>query len=214
MKILLLEDDYNLAESLKDVLELEGYEVDIASLAEEAYEKTFHKNYDLYIFDINLPDENGIEALKHLRFSGDETPTIYITALTDIDTMAKAFESGAEDFIKKPFEVEELLIRLKAKFNKKNKKIKIKDIIYNPLTKEIKKNGKIIQLGDTLKNIFHELATNLNKIVPKEKLLDYTSEKSLRVNINKLKNKLDLEIKNIRGEGYIIEIWKKIYIYK
>jgi len=214
MKILLLEDDYNLAESLKDVLELEGYEVDIASLAEEAYKKTFNKNYDLYIFDINLPDENGIEALKNLRFAGDETPTIYITALTDIDTMAKAFESGAEDFIKKPFEVEELLIRLKAKFNKKNKEIKIKDIIYNPLTKEIKKNGKIIQLGDTLKNIFHELATNLNKIVPKEKLLDYTSEKSLRVNINKLKNKLDLEIKNIRGEGYIIEIWKKIYIYK
>ena len=206
MKILLLEDDYNLAESLKDVLELEGYEVDIASLAEEAYKKTFNKNYDLYIFDINLPDENGIEALKNLRFAGDETPTIYITALTDIDTMAKAFESGAEDFIKKPFEVEELLIRLKAKFNKKNKEIKIKDIIYNPLTKEIKKNGKIIQLGDTLKNIFHELATNLNKIVPKEKLLDYTSEKSLRVNINKLKNKLDLEIKNIRGEGYIIEI--------
>ena len=214
MKILLLEDDYNLAESLKEILELEGYEVDIASSAKETYEKTFNKNYDLYIFDINLPDENGIEALKNLRFAGDETPTIYITALTDIDTMAKAFESGAEDFIKKPFEVEELLIRLKAKFNKKNSEIKIKDITYNPLTKEIKKNGKIIQLGDTLKNIFHEWATNLNRIVPKEKFLDYTSEKSLRVNINKLKNKLGIEIKNIRGEGYIIEVWKKIYIYK
>jgi len=214
MKILLLEDDYNLAESLKEILELEGYEVNIASSAKEAYEKTFNKNYDLYIFDINLPDENGIEILKNLRFAGDETPTIYITALTDIDTMAKAFESGAEDFIKKPFEVEELLIRLKAKFNTKNNKIKIKDITYNPLTKEIRKNGKIIPLGDTLKNIFHELATNLNKIVPKERLLDYTSEKSLRVNINKLKNKLGLEIKNIRGEGYTIEIWKKIYIYK
>ena len=206
MKILLVEDDYNLSETLKEILELEDYKVDIASSAKEAYEKAYNNRYDLYIFDINLPDENGIEILKHLRFADDKTPTIYITALTDIKTMAKAFESGAEDFIKKPFDVEELLIRLKAKFNKKNNEIKIKDISYNPITKEIIKNGKVISLGDTLTQIFDELATNLNKIVPKENLLEYTSEKSLRVNITKLKNKLGIDIKNIRGKGYMIEI--------
>jgi len=206
MKILLVEDDYNLSETLKEILELEDYKVDIASSAKEAYEKAYNNRYDLYIFDINLPDENGIEILKHLRFADDKTPTIYITALTDIKTMAKAFESGAEDFIKKPFDVEELLIRLKAKFNKKNNEIKIKDISYNPITKEIIKNGKVISLGDTLTQIFDELATNLNRIVPKENLLEYTSEKSLRVNITKLKNKLGIDIKNIRGKGYMIEI--------
>ena len=208
MKILLLEDDYNLATTLKEILELENYEVDIANNAEEAYEKTFNKKYDLYIFDINLPDENGIEVLKNLKNADDNTPTIFITALTDLNTMAKAFEAGSEDYIKKPFEPEELLIRIKAKINKKNNIIKINDIEYDPFTKEIKKNGKIISIGSTLKDIFHELITNANRVVSKEQLIDATNstDSSLRVNINKLKKKLGIDIKNIRGEGYLIEI--------
>ena len=208
MKILLLEDDYNLATTLKEILELENYEVDIANNAEEAYEKTFNKKYDLYIFDINLPDENGIEVLKNLKNADDNTPTIFITALTDLNTMAKAFEAGSEDYIKKPFEPEELLIRIKAKINKKNNIIKINDIEYDPFTKEIKKNGKIISIGSTLKDIFHELITNANRVVSKEQLIDATNstDSSLKVNINKLKKKLGIDIKNIRGEGYLIEI--------
>ena len=207
MKILLLEDDYNLASTLKEILELEGYEVDIANNAKEAYEKTYQNKYDLYIFDINLPDENGIETLKNLRDSGDNTPTIYITALTDLNTMSKAFNLNIEDYIKKPFEPEELLIRIKSKVKNNQPLIKLKDIEYNPSTKEIRKNGKIISLGYTLKDIFHELITNKNKIVSKEHLLNITNstDASLRVNINKLKNKLGIDIKNIRGEGYIIE---------
>ena len=212
MKILLLEDDYSLANSLKEVLELEGYEVDIASNADEAYEKTFNNSYDLYIFDINLPDENGIEVLKNLKNADDNTPTIFLTALTDLNTMAKAFEAGSEDYIKKPFDIDELLIRVKAKI-KKPSTIKFKDIEYNPSTKELKKDGKIISIGGVLKDIFHELITNKNRIVPKERLLEVadTSDASLRVNITKLKKKLGIEIKNIRGEGYLIEIWKKIF---
>ena len=207
MKILLLEDDYNLANTLKEVLELEGYKVDIASNATEAYEKTYNNKYDLYIFDINLPDENGIEVLKNLKNADDTTPTIFITALTDLNTMAKAFEAGSEDYIKKPFDIDELLIRIKAKIKKDSKIIKLKDIEYNPSTKEIKKDGKILSLEYTLKDIFHELITNKNHIVSKEHLLDVTNstDASLRVNINKLKNKLGIEIKNIRGEGYLIE---------
>jgi len=210
MKILLLEDDHTLAVTLKEVLESEGYNVDIANNAEEAYEKTYNYSYDLYIFDINLPDETGIEVLKNLRFANDTTPAIYITALTDLNTISNAFKAGAEDFIKKPFEPEELLIRLNAKINKAaNNIIKINDVEYDISNKVIKKDGKIISLGYVLKDIFHELITNKNKIVPKEKLLDLTnahSDATLRVNITKLKNKLGIEIKNIRGEGYTIEL--------
>ena len=207
MKILLLEDDFNLANTLKEILELENYEVDIANNAKKAYEKTFNSKYDLYIFDINLPDENGIEVLKSLKEADDNTPTIFITALTDLNTMAKAFEAGSEDYIKKPFDIDELLIRIKAKIKKNTDIIEIKNLEYNPLTREIKQNGKIISLGSTLKDIFHELIINKSKTVSKERLLDITdsSDASLRVNINKLKNKLDIEIKNIRGEGYLIE---------
>ncbi len=208
MKILLLEDDYALAHTLKEILEIEGFDVDIAQNANEAYEKTYNKKYDLYIFDINLPDENGIEVLKSLKNADDDTPTVFITALTDLNTMAKAFEAGSDDYIKKPFEPEELIIRIKAKIQKNGNLIKFNGFEYNPNEKTLTKNGKIIPISQTLKEILHELIMNKNKIVSKERLLDITdsTEASLRVNINKLKNKLGIDIKNIRGEGYLIEI--------
>ena len=208
MKILLLEDDYALAHTLKEILEIEGFDVDIAQNANEAYEKTYNKKYDLYIFDINLPDENGIEVLKSLKNADDDTPTVFITALTDLNTMAKAFEAGSDDYIKKPFEPEELIIRIKAKIQKNGNLIKFNGFEYNPNEKTLTKNGKIIPISQTLKEILHELIVNKNKIVSKERLLDITdsTDASLRVNINKLKNKLGIDIKNIRGEGYLIEI--------
>lgn len=208
MKILLLEDDYSLAASLKEILELEEYEVDIASNAEEAYEKSFSNNYDLYIFDINLPDESGIEVLKNLKKADDKTPAIFLTALTDLNTMAQAFEAGSEDYIKKPFDIDELLIRVRAKMKKKHSPIKIDNLEYDPLAEEIKKDNQTIHLSPTLKEIFHELILNKNQIVPKERLLEITetTDASLRVNINKLKKKLGIDIKNIRGEGYLIEV--------
>ena len=208
MKILLLEDDYALAHTLKEILEIEGFDVDIAQNANEAYEKTYNKKYDLYIFDINLPDENGIEVLKSLKNADDDTPTVFITALTDLNTMAKAFEAGSDDYIKKPFEPEELIIRIKAKIQKNGNLIKFNGFKYNPNEKTLTKNGKIIPISQTLKEILHELIINKNKIVSKERLLDITdsTDASLRVNINKLKNKLGIDIKNIRGEGYLIEI--------
>jgi len=210
LKILLLEDDFNLASSLKEILELEGYEVDIVSNASEAYEKTFNEKYDFYIFDINLPDENGIEVLKNLREGKDKTPTIFITALVDLNTMSKAFNVGIEDYIKKPFDPEELLIRINAKLKQhSNKIIQIGNIEYDLENKLIKKDGKIISLGETLKNIFHELIVNANRVVSKDRLLELINsdnDTALRVNMSKLKNKLGIDIKNIRGEGYMIEI--------
>jgi DNA-binding response OmpR family regulator len=202
MKILLLEDDYNLAEVIKEVLEIEGFDVDLVHTADETYEKTFNNQYDLYIFDINLGQDNGIEVLQNLRDADDTTPAIYITALTDLDTISKAFSVGADDYIKKPFEVEELLIRIKAKMDKS---IKIGDYEYNLSNKQLTQNGKIISLGATLSDIFHTLVVNKNKIVPKDKLLEFTNDATLRVHLSKLK-KLGFNIQNIRSQGYILEV--------
>ena len=207
MRILLLEDDYNLAISIKDILELENYMVDIASNAKEVYDLTFNNNYDLYIFDINVPDENGIEILKQLRFADDTTPTIYISALVDLNTISQAFEVGGEDYIKKPFDVEELLIRIKAK-QKHNNIISYKNITIDTSKNIIKQNNEIINLGNVQYNILLELLKNKGKIIPKEKLLEFLenpNDNALRVAINKLKNKFNLSIKSIRSKGYIIE---------
>ncbi len=207
MKILLLEDDTILAESLQEFLELEGFIVDVANCADDAYDLTYKNAYDFYIFDINLSGDNGFEVLKNLKNANDTTPTIYISALVDIDSITKGFNIGACDYIKKPFDPMELVVRIKQQY-KKNDLIKYKDIVYNPNSKIVTKNGEDISLGNIQFAIFDKLIRNINSVVDNVELLELletSNGNSLRVTISKLKNRLDLDIKNIRGRGYILE---------
>jgi len=208
MKILLLEDDRILCESLKEFLELEGYSVDAVHRGPDVFDLTFKENYDLYILDINVPDLDGFDVLASLKESGDDTPAIYITALTDINSISKGFELGADDYIKKPFDPEELVIRIKRKYQKDDNIIVLNDIVYNPLTRELQKAGRTVGLGEVQQNIFHTLMVEQNKIVDSYTLMDFLEQPSpnaLRVNLTKLKIKLGIEIKNIRAQGYMIE---------
>ncbi len=208
MKILLMEDDTILCESLQEYLQLEGFEVDIAQNGEEVYDLTFKNRYDLYIFDINVPKDNGFEVLKHLKAANDNTPTIYISALTDINSITQGFTLGAEDYIKKPFDPEELIIRIKNKYFKSDERIHYGDLCYNPYTKELQKDGETIGLGEVQQALFHELITNMGKIVNTYSLLDlleHPNPNALRVNLAKLKAKLNLKISNSRGQGYMLE---------
>ena len=209
MKILLLEDDEILCESLQEYLVGEGFEVDVAYDGEQVYDLTFENRYDLYIFDINVPKENGFVVLKQLKAADDTTPTIYITALTDINSISKGFALGAEDYIKKPFDPQELVIRIKSKYRKIDENtIRYKDIVYNPHTKVLQKGDETIGLGEVQLALFHELITNMGKIVTSYTLLDLLEQpnpNALRVNLAKLKSRLGLEIKNIRAQGYMLE---------
>ena len=208
MKILLLEDDKILCESLKEFLELEGYSVDVAHRGSEVFDLTFDEIYDLYILDVNVPDVDGFDVLMALKQAGDITPAIYITALTDINSISKGFDIGADDYIKKPFDPEELVIRIKNKYQEQNKILRVKDIIYNPSTRVLQKNGQTIGLGEVQQNIFHALMVDQNRIVDSYVLMDFLEHptpNALRVNLAKLKNKLGIEIKNIRAQGYMIE---------
>ena len=209
MKILLLEDDQILSDSLREFLELEGYSVDVAHRGPEVFDLTFTKKYDLYILDINVPDVNGFDVLASLKEAGDETPAIYITALTDINSISKGFKIGAEDYIKKPFDPEELVIRIKSKYQQADDALLcINDICYDPTTRILQKNSQTIGLGEVQQNIFHALITQQNRIVDSYTLMDFLEQPSanaLRVNLAKLKNRLGIEIKNIRGQGYMIE---------
>ena len=208
MRILLLEDDQILCESLKEFLELEGYQVDVAHRGPEVFDLTFTQKYDLYILDVNVPEIDGFDVLSSLKDAGDETPAIYITALTDINSISKGFDIGAEDYIKKPFDPEELVIRIKRKYQRDDAVIHIKEIVYNPVTRVLQKEGQTIGLGEVQKNLFHTLIIAQNKVVDSYTLMDLLEQptpNALRVNLAKLKNKLGIEIKNIRGQGYMIE---------
>ena len=156
MNILLLEDDKILCDSLKEFLELEGYCVDVAHRGPEVFDLTFDKKYDLYILDVNVPEINGFDVLSSLREADDKTPAIYITALTDISSISKGFAIGAEDYIKKPFDPEELVIRIKSKYQHEDELFYHKDICYNPTTRVIQKGSQTIGLGEVQKNIFYK----------------------------------------------------------
>jgi DNA-binding response OmpR family regulator len=208
MKILLLEDDAMLAESLAEYLELEGYSVDSVISGEEVFDRTFEKEYDLYILDINVPDINGFDVLKSLKEAGDITPAIYITALTDINSLSRGFEAGADDYIKKPFDPEELVIRIKSKYMANEQLIHYSNLTYDPLNRIIKYDDEIVTLGEVQLNLFHLLITNTGEIVNSFELMEFLEQpnaNALRVNLAKLKNKLPIDIKNIRGQGYMIE---------
>ncbi len=206
MKLLLLEDDQILSETLEHFLTRAGYEIDVALTMEEAEDLTFDNKYDLYLLDINLPEGSGLELLEALRYADDNTPTIFITALTDMGSISEGFKLGAMDYIKKPFDPEELLIRLKAKF--KNDILYCGEIEFDQEAGVLRKHGEIIDIGNVQFKIFTTLLKERGNVVPKVTLyecLDHTSDTALRVAITKIKQRLGVEITNIRGKGYIIE---------
>jgi DNA-binding response OmpR family regulator len=206
--ILLLEDDYELAETLKELLEMHDYSVTLVHNGNDAIDASYENKYDLYVFDINVPDISGIELLESLRNADDTTPTIFISALVDLNTIAKGFEVGADDYIKKPFFPEELLIRVKAKLSHASKDIEYKNLKYVPEKKELYIDGNIVALGEVQECLCDIFMHNIGNVLDKSILMDcllHPSDSALRVALNKFKHITDLPIKNIRGVGYILE---------
>lgn len=206
--ILLLEDDVTLGDTLKELLEDEGYEITLVRDGQKALDNSYDLKFDLYIFDINVPQMSGLELLKSLRDADDATPAIFISALVDMNSLSKGFEVGADDYIKKPFFPEELLIRVNARFMQKTKKIIYKNLEYDFANKTLKKDGHIFSIGEVQTALLELFLQNMGTILDKEiilECLERPSSAALRVAINKLKTTLGLEIKNIRGIGYSIE---------
>ncbi len=210
-KILLLEDDDVLSETLVELLESEGFEVLHVGDGEMALDATFISSFDLMLFDVNVPFINGFELLKNLRDSGDMTPAILITALTDIASLSKGFEIGADDYIKKPFDFDELLIRIKALLKKQYhtyaNEVRVDNFRFVIEKDELYLYADFIPLPPYELHIARLFFQNLNKTLSKELLLNTlsegseTSEGALRVHINKLR-KIGLPIITVKGIGY------------
>ncbi|MFW2600703.1 response regulator transcription factor [Aliarcobacter butzleri] len=217
-KILVLEDDELFASTLEDFLIEEKFVIDIAKDGEECLSLNYENNYDLYIFDIKVPKISGLELLASLRNSEDNTPTIFLTSYKDKDTLQEAFVKGCDDYLKKPVDLDELLLRIKALL-KRNKKqfelIKLTETLdFNPINKRIYENGTDLNLPTKILDLIELFIENRGDIVTKEMIInrlwaaneDY-SEGSIRVYINQIK-KLFLDVNvivNIKGIGYKIE---------
>jgi DNA-binding response OmpR family regulator len=216
VKILLLEDDELFATSLIDFLELEDFEVDLAIDGEDFFEKNYIKNHDIYILDINVPKIKGTKVLQMLKDINDHTPTIFLTSYKDKDILKECFSIGADDFLTKPVDTEELILRIFAILKRSGKSFEniiIDDIIFNPQKKEIIKNNKPLKLPTKVIDLFELFCENRGKTVTKDQIIsrlwskdeDY-SDGSLRVYINKIKSIVKPQkIINIKGIGYKIE---------
>jgi len=206
--ILLLEDDIALAETLKELLQESGYGVDMVHNANDAIDASYETNYSLYIFDINVPDMNGLELLESLRKADDKTPAIFISALVDMNSISKAFEIGADDYLKKPFFPEELLIRVKAKFTQGSSEVEYKNLRYSPSRKELYIDEDRVSLGEVQEALCDVFMQNIGNVLDKSILMDclvHPSDTALRVALTKFKQTTGVSIKNIRGIGYMLE---------
>ncbi len=210
MKILLLEDDKNLNLTVKEELEDNNYDVISAFNSDKAIDFSYSQKFDLYLFDVNVPGISGFELLKELRQSGDTTPTIFLTSKNEIDDIKKGFEVGANDYVKKPFDFDELLIRIEAKLPKITDEIISSKLAINPNNYTIIVNNNEIILAKKEFEILHLLIRNKDNVIETFDIIDqlYQDETisiaTFRVYIKKLKKYIDGVgiIENIRGVGY------------
>ena len=217
MKILLLEDEYSLAQSMVEFLRDIGYEVDSYGDGDLAMEGVFAIRYDLLLLDVKVPGISGFDFLKYLRDSEVFTPAIFITSLNNVDDLVKGYDIGCCDYIKKPFDLKELQIRVEHALKREclqsqNNLIKLNDIYsYDAKKFLLLENGKNIELLKTQKRILECLIKHRGSVVSIEQFHDevwgeYVDPANVRVQINKLRKKFDQElIINVRGLGYKID---------
>ena len=219
MKILLVEDNLDLNNTIREVLELNGYIVDSAFDGEEALNFVENSSYDVIILDLMLPDIDGLEVLKVLRSKEINTPVIILTAKDKLTDKITGLDLGADDYITKPFDVDELLARIRAIGRRisteKKDLVVIDDLEIDLKNKVVKKSGKFVELTPKLYCILEQLVRNRGKIVSYETLLgkcweitELPSREAVRANIKNLRKLIDPDkkiIKTIEGVGYRIE---------
>ena len=218
MKILFVEDNARLAELTQKNLKNSGIVCDIASNLEDAKHQLKLFQYDAAVLDINLPDGNGLDFLKQIRKEKNQLPVIILTANLDFDIKIEGLDIGADDFLTKPFKIEELVARLRAILrrpkNLQDKNIQIKNVLFNTSNFELKISGNNIDIHKKECQVLELLMKKYNQVVTKNELEDklYQIDRdiqsnSLEVAIHRLRKvledgKSEISITNIRGVGY------------
>jgi len=218
MRILLLEDDFEYRQSIKEYLESLHYKIDDFEDGESALDAIYEKNYHLLILDIRVPKISGYELVKQLRQNNNNIPVIYITSLTDINNLSLGYELGCNDYIKKPFSPKELKYRieqlLKLFYSKDNQELipLNNDFSYNLLSDELFKNNQVIHLTKKEKELLFCLIHHKNLFVSIDQLRSevwedkYINESDIRIIIKKIRDKTTKEfIVNQRGLGYKLD---------
>lgn len=215
MKILYLEDDVNLSQTIKEFLSDEGFDVTCVYDGKEAMQELYSSNFDILLLDVNVPHINGFELLRELREAKLTTPAIFITSLNGIDDLSMGYHCGADDYIKKPFELKELLLRINALLRREYKTqesiIEIsQNIEFNIHSNELKKDNRTITLKHKESLLLKLLLKHKNEAVSFDDIYQNVwsfdeehSYMSLRTYIKELRKHLGKEqIISIKNIGY------------
>ncbi len=216
-QILLVEDDETLSELISEYLSEQGYDVTVCADAKAALDTAYERNFDILILDVKLPKGDGFSLLRELRRLGDDTPAIFTTSLNALQDLEIGYKSGCDDYLKKPYELKELLLRIqiliKRKFSHVNDEfIELNDgYKFYPSSKTLRQNGQIVNLSNKESELLALFLENKNALLSKEtifkKIWNYgeePSELSLRVYVKNLRRILGKDaIINRRGDGYI-----------
>ena len=211
-KILYVEDDKLFGETITEFLEDEGFEVSHHLDASTALDATFTTKFDLYLLDINLPTQNGIEFYKQLHQSDDKTPAIFLTSSSQSQDLKDAFSAGCEDFLTKPVDLDELLLRIRALLRRVygEDKLSFGDYILDRANHTLMHHEEPIILKPKTFLLLHLLVSNAGNIVTmdtiEERLWERNKQPSssaIRVYFSEIKHAIGPDyITNIRGVGY------------
>jgi len=216
MKVLLLEDDVILQDIIEEFLLENGYEVESFYDGEKALDAIGSTNYDILLLDVNVPSIDGFEILAYLRDIGNTTPVIYITSLAGIDDLKKGFALGADDYLKKPFDLEELKVRIDriAKSNHLQDEIEFDGMRFVPKAHQIYIGDRVIEMRQKEAQVLEYFVRNQGKIISAEEIIENIWEDehvpthaTIRTYIKNLRKMFDKEyFDNIKGEGYRFNI--------
>lgn len=220
MKILIVEDDKKLRDSLSEGLLLKGYAIDMAIDGEIADEKCFCENYDLIILDLNLPKMDGFSVLKSIRKEKLDIPVLILSARDNIEDKVKGLDLGANDYLTKPFHFAELEARIRSLLRRKtvleNTVLSSDSLYFDTVSRTVTAAGSPVALTSKENAILEYLLLHKGRVIKLEELIEHvwnsnadTFSNSVRVHMSSLRRKLKAQlgydpIDNIIGEGYVI----------
>lgn len=216
MKILVVEDEHKIANSLKKGFEQESWICDLAFDGIDGYDLAISESYDVIVLDLMLPNKDGMSIAKDLRKENIHTPILMLTAKGELDDKVNGLNSGADDYLVKPFAFEELIARIQALSRRpseiKNEELIVSNLRLNTKLQEVKKDNKLIQLSKKEYQLLEYIMKNKGKTLSKDDIIshvwDYEADilpNTVEVFIKYLRNKLGKDIiKTIRGFGYKI----------
>ena len=216
MKILLLEDDVILQEIIEEFLIENGYSIESYFDGEKALDAIGSNTYDMLLLDVNVPNIDGFEILSYLRDIGNTTPAIYITSLASIDNLKKGFNLGADDYLRKPFDLEELHVRIEriVRLYRLEEEIEFDGMKFIPKAHQILINNKTIEMRQKEAQVLEYFMRNTGKIISCDEIIENVwddmnvpTHATIRTYIKNLRKMFEkVYFGNIKGEGYRFNI--------